>query len=212
MAAGKTRTRTVADMSGASKSPFWAGVLFRLVRDFGCTKALELGTCLGVSAAYQAGAMNLNGEGQVVSLEGSPALADLSRRNLVGLGLGERVSIRLGRFNDTLKPTLESDGPFDFVFVDGHHDENATLDYFELIHPHMKAGGIIVFDDVDWSDGMKRAWQKIATDPRFAVSVDLGRIGVRLLAGSAGGAPAVKLRVRRGLGLRYLRSSRLMAG
>lgn len=185
MAAGRKRDRTVAQMSGASKSPFWAGVLFRLVKDLGRVNALELGTCLGVSAAYQAGAMQLNGKGRLTTLEGAPALAELSRRHLDSLGLADRVDIVLGRFEDTLPSVLTERRPFDFVFIDGHHDERATLAYFEQIHPHLAPGAIVVFDDIDWSRGMKRAWRTLVADPRLPVSVDLGRLGVCQLGGAA---------------------------
>lgn len=184
MAAGRKRDRTVAQMSGASKSPFWAGVLFRLVKDLGRENALELGTCLGVSAAYQAGAMQLNGNGRLTTLEGAPALAELSRRHLDSLGLADRADIVLGRFEDTLPIVLAERRPFDFVFIDGHHDEAATLAYFEQIHPHLAPGAIVVFDDIDWSRGMKRAWRALAADSRLPVAVDLGRLGVCQLGGT----------------------------
>jgi predicted O-methyltransferase YrrM len=195
MAAGRKRDRTVAQMTGASKSPFWAGVLFRLVRSLRRENALELGTCLGVSAAYQAGAMELNGKGALTSLEGAPALADISRRHLDGLGLGGRVAIVRGRFSDTLPAVLRDRGPFDFVFIDGHHDGNATRAYCDQIQPHLAPGAVVVFDDIDWSDSMKRAWGQLAADPRFGVTVDLGRLGVAQLA-TPGGAPPTRVRLR----------------
>jgi predicted O-methyltransferase YrrM len=192
MASGRKRDRTVAQMSGASKSPFWAGLLFRLIRNLGATKGLELGTCLGVSAAYQASAMELNGHGHLFTLEGAPALAEISRRHLESLGLGGRVSIVLGRFEDTLDGVLAAQAPFDFVFIDGHHDEHATLTYFDRIHPFLARDAIVVFDDIDWSKGMKRAWKKLQGDVRLPVSVDLGRIGVCQL----GGATPVQVKLR----------------
>ena len=48
---------------GASKPPFWARLLFPLVREFRPRVAVALGTCLRVSAAYQGAAMELNGNG-----------------------------------------------------------------------------------------------------------------------------------------------------
>jgi predicted O-methyltransferase YrrM len=195
MASGRKRDRTVAQMTGASKSPFWAGVLFRLVRNLRRENALELGTCLGVSAAYQAGAMDLNGKGALTSLEGAPALADISRRHLDRLGLGGRVVIVRGRFSDTLPAVLRDRGPFDFVFIDGHHDGGATLAYCDQIQPHLAPGAVVVFDDIDWSDSMKRAWRQLAADPRFGVTVDLGRLGVAQLA-TPGGPPPTRVRLR----------------
>jgi predicted O-methyltransferase YrrM len=178
MAGGRKQTRRVASMVQASKSPFWAGFLFRIVRNLGMQNGIELGTCLGLSAAYQAGAMKLNGKGKLYTFEGAPALADISARHLNELGLDSHVSIVRGRFSDTLPGHLQRLAPFDYVFIDGHHDEHATVDYFEQIHPYLAPQAIVVFDDIAWSPGMARAWQRLKADPRLPVAVDLGRIGI----------------------------------
>ena len=68
--------------------------------------------------------------------------------------------------------------PVDYAFIDGHHDEQATLDYFEQLLPHLAPRALLVFDDVDWSDGMKRAWQKIQADPRVAISIETRTLGL----------------------------------
>lgn len=178
MASGRKQTRLVASMVQASKSPFWAGFLFRIVRNLERKNGIELGTCLGISAAYQASAMKLNGKGKLHTFEGAPALADISARHLRALGLDDYVEIVRGRFSDTLPERLERLAPIDYVFIDGHHDEHATLAYFEQMYPYLSSDAIVVFDDIAWSPGMVRAWQTLRADPRLPVAVDLGRIGI----------------------------------
>lgn len=41
---------------------------------------------------------------------------------------------------------MPEDVKFDFVFIDANKSE--TLKYFELIHPHLLAGGILAVDNV----------------------------------------------------------------
>ena len=41
---------------------------------------------------------------------------------------------------------MPEDTKFDFVFIDANKSE--TLKYFELIHPHLEAGGILAVDNV----------------------------------------------------------------
>ena len=53
---------------------------------------------------------------------------------------------------------LEEMRPVDFIFIDGHHDEQATIGYFEQVRPWLADRNAIVFDDIDWSDGMRAAW------------------------------------------------------
>ena len=178
-ARGVTVRRTVGDICRhASKRQPWAGVLFHVIRETRPPACLELGTAVGISAAYQAAALELNGAGRLLSLEGGESLARKADENLTRLGLGHRVELRPGRFADTLPAALEERGPFDYVFVDGHHDESATVDYFRQIAPSVPSGGVMLFDDVDWSEGMSRAWEAIHGDERVAGSAAVGPLGL----------------------------------
>jgi predicted O-methyltransferase YrrM len=160
-----------------SKRPAWGLLLFKLVRQLKPTICLELGTCLGVSGAYMGAALELNHSGRLATLEGADALASLAEKNLQGLGL-KRVSVKAGLFQETLTGELGRLDTLDFAFIDGHHDEHATLVYLEQILPYLKDEAVVVFDDIAWSDGMKRAWAKVKADPRVRVSVDLETIGL----------------------------------
>ena len=168
-----------------SKSPFWCTLLFNLVRNSRPDSCIELGTSVGISAAYQAAALELNGTGTFATLEGSPAVADIARDNFRRLGL-DRIEVVGGRFQDTLADVLRARQPVDYVFVDGHHDEQATLGYFEQLLPFLAGAALLVFDDIAWSDGMKRAWSRIASDQRVSLAIGLGPLGVCLIDGSAG--------------------------
>ena len=64
-----------------------------------------MGTAVGISAAYQAAALALNGRGTFTTLEGAEPLADIARDNLRRLGLG-MVEVVVGRFEDTLDAVL----------------------------------------------------------------------------------------------------------
>jgi predicted O-methyltransferase YrrM len=120
--------------------------------------------------------MRHNGRGRLVTLEGAPGLAAIARRTLGDLRLAD-VDVEIGRF-DTVLPRVLSDGPYGFAFIDGHHDEAATVGYHRQLLPHLDPGAVLVFDDIAWSDGMARAWGVVARDPSTAISVDLGAMGV----------------------------------
>jgi predicted O-methyltransferase YrrM len=51
--------------------------LFKLVRTLQPATIVELGTCIGISAAYQAAAQQINHRGRIVTLEGSSTRAAL---------------------------------------------------------------------------------------------------------------------------------------
>jgi predicted O-methyltransferase YrrM len=177
MARGRRTTTTVgAVCRSASKPPRWARLLFALVRRLQPQQCLELGSSLGLSAAYQASALQLNGFGRIDTLEGADAIAERARANLEQLSLP--ATVITGRFQDTLPPLLEERPPIDFAFVDGHHDRDATLAYFEQLLPHLSPAAVLVFDDIAWSAGMADAWRRIRSDQRVGLAVDLFKVGL----------------------------------
>ncbi len=181
---GKVITKTIGDVCRTnSKSIFWSLLLFKLIREYRPSVCLELGTSLGISAAYQAAALELNKNGELVTLEGSESLASLAIENFNKLSL-KRVFVRLGRFQDILDDVLAELGNVDYAFIDGHHDGDATLEYFEKIIPFLSEFALIVFDDISWSKGMKEAWRKIFKYKSVKVSVDFGNLGIIVLSNS----------------------------
>jgi predicted O-methyltransferase YrrM len=163
----------------ASKRPEDALMLCLMVRAAQPQICLEMGTNVGISAAYQAGALKLNGSGSLLCLEGSAGRAAVTRSTLERLGLDD-VQIEIGLFAHTLDPALERLGALDYVFVDGHHQEQPTIRYFESISRVIRRPGYAVFDDIGWSEGMERAWAMIAADSRVSFSLRLERIGLCL--------------------------------
>lgn len=169
-----------------SKPPFWCLLLFKLIRTMRAGSCLEMGTSVGISAAYQAAALKLNRHGSLVTLEGAASLADIARNNFQQLDL-DTVEVVVGSFQTTLTDVLTNLQPVDYIFVDGHHDEQATRAYFEQILPYLADQALLVFDDITWSEGMKRAWNTLAKDQRVAVAVDLGPVGLCVIDSSIAG-------------------------
>jgi predicted O-methyltransferase YrrM len=186
MAEGVEVSLSLSRVCTASKEPFWALMLFKLVRKLRSQTALELGTCVGISASYQAAAQRLNGGGRFVSLEGSSETAEVARQTLAGFGL-DQASVVVGPFHRTYAKTMAELKPIDYLFIDGHHDRDATLAYHEQCRPYLEEGAVLVFDDIAWNDGMKEAWRRIAEADNLVFSLDLGQIGV-VVSSTAGGA------------------------
>jgi predicted O-methyltransferase YrrM len=180
-----TTTRTLGQMTASSKPPAWAYLLFRIVRELRPDSIIELGACVGVSASYMSAALELNGNGRLITLEGADVLAERSTRTLEELGLQDRAEVREGRFVDTLDLAVKHLAPVGLAFIDGHHIESATVDYMNAIVPSAAEESVLIFDDIGWSDGMRRAWQTVVYDDRFAVTVDLRTVGLAIVSASA---------------------------
>ncbi len=183
MRAGVLTTAAVADVCAASKPAFWAVLLYHLVRRLQPSSALELGTCVGISAAYQGVAMARNGQGRLRTLEGAPSIAALAQQTFDAVGL-DNVEVVVGPFHETLSAALAAAAPLDFFFNDGHHDHDAVLRYFDEALPYLADGAVVVFDDISWSPGMRRAWTAIEAHPRVHASIDLRAMGITII-GSA---------------------------
>ena len=60
MKKGVQTTATVSNICNASKSPFWATVLFKIARKIEPSSCVELGSCVGISSSYLTAALNLS--------------------------------------------------------------------------------------------------------------------------------------------------------
>ena len=96
---------TVAHACTASKPPHDALLLYHLVREFRPQTGLELGTNLGVSCAYQAAAMHVNGTGRMVTVERSLQRVEVARDLHARLGLNN-VRFVTGSFAEALDGIL----------------------------------------------------------------------------------------------------------
>ena len=174
-------TASEAGVVAASYSRPWAELLFQLIRQQKPERCLEMGTCCGITAAYIGTALELNGHGRLVTLEGAPHVAVLARATLELAGQSDRVRVVEGPFARTLETTLAELAPVEFLFIDGHHDGTATRDYFDLVRRYLAPGAMVVFDDIRWSTSMSEAWQAITASPDIAAAIDGGPIGIVLM-------------------------------
>src|SRR5690625_648530 len=172
-----SKIENIRDVTFASVKPSYGQMLYALVRDFKPQQCLELGTCLGISSAFIASALQLNGGGSLVTFEGSASRSGYAQSVLKELEL-ENIEHVVGPFQQTLVPQLKNYRALDFCYIDGHHDGKATVSYFESILPLLTEGAVVVIDDITWSGGMKEAWSEIKSREEVALSVDTYMMGI----------------------------------
>lgn len=166
--------RKVSKIAASSLSPRkYAQLLYRIVKSFKPQNILEMGTSLGISASYMALA---NPNARCISLEGDPSIADIAKQTITQCGVNN-VEVRVGNFEQTLIPTLQDLGQVNFAFIDGNHQKEATINYFETILPFCNEHTILVFDDIYWSKGMMEAWQYIIAHSSVSISIDICKLG-----------------------------------
>lgn len=171
-----TLEKNLGQLSGkASKPEFWCRFIYSIAATLKPEKVLELGTCTGISAMYIASAILPSG-GKLITIEGASSLAEIAKSGFAEAELNN-IECITAKFSDHL-PALLNGNNFELCFIDGHHKEEPTLQYFDLISGKMKSGSIILFDDISWSAGMKRAWKRIQDSPGVSFSAGLFEIGL----------------------------------
>jgi predicted O-methyltransferase YrrM len=113
-------------------------------RALGAKRIVEVGTSYGVSTLYLADAVRANGGGAVIGVEHEPAKAAAARAHFAQAGLTELIDLREGDLRETLKVI---EGPVDFVLMDIWVEMARPA--IELIHPHIRPGGVVVADNTE---------------------------------------------------------------
>lgn len=169
------RQKGVSDIAhNALKSPRLAQLIYRLVAHQHPQNMIELGTCLGITTLYIQQAAP---EAKVFTLEGCPQTAAIAGEVFKQEG-ASAIQQLVGNFDDTLQPLINDLPQLDFVYVDGNHQKEATLRYFEWCLPKVHEDTMLIFDDIYWSEGMKEAWAQIKAHPQVTATVDLFWIGL----------------------------------
>lgn len=162
--------------SKAAKRAKYCKLLYRIIAEYQPQICVELGTNLGVSAMYQALALPENG--YLHTLEGSSSLAEIAKHNLNKIELHEKVQVHNATFDERLPKILDHTKRIDYLFIDGNHQEEATLRYLEMCLPFCHNNTIVVFDDINWSTGMQSAWLQIKEHPKVTATIDLYFMGI----------------------------------
>ncbi|MGH2645099.1 MAG: O-methyltransferase [Chitinophagaceae bacterium] len=171
----KVTERRIGDIAHtAAKSPKYGKLLFRLVNYFQPSTILELGTSLGISAAYMASGISTS---SIVTLEGSEAIANIASETFQQLNL-KNIQIIKGNFEDTLASVLLQIPKLDMAFIDGNHRKDPTLRYFSQCLTQIHENSLIVFDDIHWTKDMEEAWEAIKANPAVTLTIDLFFLGV----------------------------------
>lgn len=177
-AGSKTHAEKKRTVSGiARKSSIhhkYGRMMFKLVQDVKPACIIELGSGIGISTVYLAMAAP---DATVVSIEADTSKINFAAGQIELLRL-KNVSLLNGFFRDLLPETLQTATHPLFVFVDGDHSYNGTLEYFNSIRKFAGTDTVIVFDDIRWSAGMEKVWDTIKACPDVVLTIDLFFMGI----------------------------------
>jgi predicted O-methyltransferase YrrM len=134
-----------AGLPAINVSPNQGKLLHLLARMSGARRLLEIGTLGGYSTTWLGRALPIGG--RLITLEFSPAHAEVARMNLAAAGLAEIVEIRVGDAAASMIAMIEArEAPFDFIFIDA--DKVGYVKYLDLALQLSRPGTVIVADNV----------------------------------------------------------------
>ena len=120
------------------------GALLRVLAiAIGAQRILEIGTAIGYSGIWLAGALPKGG--MLFTMEKDPDRARTARDNFERAGLADRVGVIVGDAQVTIAKVA---GPFDLIFQDGSKPLYVSL--LDTLVGLLRPGGLLVTDNVLW--------------------------------------------------------------
>ena len=145
-------------------------LLFRLVHYLQPASILELGTSVGLSTMALALG---NKKAVVTSLEGCPETSRKAQKYFNAFEI-RNIHLRNVEFDKYLSNNTDT---FDLIFVDGNHNKERTVAYFNALKKQVHNNSLIIFDDIYWSREMTSAWREIIADECVTASIDTFKWG-----------------------------------
>lgn len=143
-----------------------AKLLYRLTNYLKINNTLELGTSVGLATS----AISLgNKSGNITTIEGCTETAKVAKQEFQYFQF-KNITVINNQF--TVELNKLKNQSFDLIYIDGNHNKEATLQYFEKLLQHINNDSVVVFDDINWSRNMQEAWQIIKQNPKVTVSID----------------------------------------
>lgn len=120
-----------------------------------CSDLLELGFFHGVSSMYMAAVLDERGTGKLTTIDKTIAKDKTPNIEQLGdeLGLSDRIEhiYEERTYLWRLMKFIEEGRKFDFCYLDGGHNWRDTGFGFFLVDQLLVDGGLILFDDFNWT-------------------------------------------------------------
>jgi predicted O-methyltransferase YrrM len=133
--------------TGLNTTPEDAMLLRILVESTRAKRGVEVGSASGFGAINMGIGFERTG-GKLVTIDIDPRMVKECRENVAKVGLEKTVTVVEG---DALKVLPELEGEFDFVFLDAVKQDYGK--YLKALSPRLRAGAVIVADNVIRSAG-----------------------------------------------------------
>jgi caffeoyl-CoA O-methyltransferase len=172
-------TAALGDVAAMQIGDDQGQLLTMMARLVGARLAVEVGTFTGYSSLCIA--RGLLAGGRLLCCDVSEEWTTIGRRAWESAGIAELIDLRLGPALETLR-ALPADADLDLVFIDA--DKGGYAAYWDELVPRVRAGGVLLADNVLWSGtivdadstdpnalALRAFNDKVAADPRVETVV-----------------------------------------
>jgi caffeoyl-CoA O-methyltransferase len=168
----RAETEKLGSISGMLISREQGSFLTLLTAALGVRSAVEVGTFTGYSAICIA--RGLPPRGRLLCIDINEDWAAIARRHWKRAGVDDKIELRLGGGRRELEELPEK-SVFDLAFIDA--DKPGYDLYYELLLPHLRPNGLMVFDNMlqhgrvvnpndESAEAIDRLNKKLCADPR----------------------------------------------
>jgi caffeoyl-CoA O-methyltransferase len=175
----QAQTAALGDPAGMQIGADEGQLLTMLARLIGARRAVEVGTFTGYSSLCIA--RGLGEGGTLLCCDVNEEWTAIGRKAWDRAGVGERIELRIAPALETLR-ALPADPAIDLVFIDA--DKPNYSAYWDELVPRVRAGGLLLADNVLWSgelvdasvsnanaNALREFNDKVAEDDRVEVVV-----------------------------------------
>ena len=165
----------------ASSASIWGQFLFYLIKRQTEPHVLEIGTNLGMSGSYMLHALKNKQNSYFSTMEGVSDLCEISAQKFKLIDKTKRYEIIEGLYENTFLKIINRGKKYNFFFIDGNHQKEATLSYFFKLKTILSRPSILLFDDINWTPDMHQAWLIIKDDLDVLYSIDFFKWGLVII-------------------------------
>ncbi len=148
--------------------------IFGLVRAMKPEVCVEIGSAQGHSACHIGAALEENGKGMLYAIDPHTVTAwndrdsedsfPMIQRNLAAIGVSHRVELLRTTSAGAAEDWSRS---IDLLFIDGDHSYEGVKNDWNLFHPFVRPGGVVLFHDTAWQIENPDAMRPDMGVPRF---------------------------------------------
>lgn len=170
---GEGATRTPGTVSTETHvGRFYADLVQRLQPSV----VVEFGSAFGVSGMYWLAGLEAAGDGHLFSFEPNKRWAGVAEANMAAVS--GRFTLTADTFEESVDAVLD-DRRIDLAFIDAIHTSEFVEPQFEIVASRLSPNGVVVLDDIAFSDDMRGCWERLSRDPRvIAAGTATRRVGL----------------------------------